>query len=236
MKTLSNSRKISYWIALIAVFVTGISIAQVRVSPKIKPEEVPPEVQKIIDETMSGKYGLSGFEGEKISMGFDSSTKLSDLKAGEPVPVYKLYYDSLLKNNETVPTSATIKRIDVWEIPLLLKDKCITTFEVEKDPRSHQWRWGIFNGCLKGHYDDWQKVREAWPKSAGYNPVIVHFAWKKYFHVPEINDSNLTPLSRPSYDSLSMAIDTSYKVLVSSKTTLKYLKAHLPARRTGGTK
>jgi len=47
-------------------------------------EKVPPEVRNC-DETMTGQHGLSGFESFKIGMGFDSSTKLADLKAGNLV-------------------------------------------------------------------------------------------------------------------------------------------------------
>lgn len=199
----------------------------------IEKETVPPEVQRIIEETMKGKHGLlNNFDGNKISMGFDSSTKLSDLKAGEPVKVYKIFRTSLEKSDENIQISAIARRIDVWEVPVLIKDTCVTTFEVEKGVFNHRWGAGVFNGRRKGQrYDEWQKVMEAWPKAKGYNPVIVYYgAWKTFFHVPEKDDANLTPLMRQPYDVLSKKADTSYTVLMPSKIALQYL---LPPRKNG---
>ena len=238
MITIITLWRFSFRIALIASLGVGISIAQDKVIPKIMQEKVPPEVQKIVDETMTGQHGLSGFESFKIGMGFDSSTKLADLKAGEPCQVYYIDQDSLIKMDETVPFSAIARRLDIWEVPVLINGKCVTTFEVQKTPQNLQWRAGTFHGRYKGHrYDEWQNVMDAWPKSAGYNPVIVYSSsGKKFFHVPEINDTNLTPLRRRSPDLLVKAADSSFKILMPSKTTLKYLKVHLPSKLPGGAK
>jgi hypothetical protein len=189
-------------------------------------QPVPPEVQKIIDETMSGGHLLGNFEGDKVGWGFDSSTHLSDLKAGRPFPVYKVVLDSLKKFGENAPLDAITKRIDVWEVPVLLKGKCVTTFEVAKWPKTHKWGPGVFNGCT----NVWQKVRNAWPDSMGYHPVKVFLnPWKPLFHIPEQDDNNLTPIYRHVYDSLESAADTSYKILVPKAKMLRYQMAHMPA-------
>jgi hypothetical protein len=219
---------------LIAVLLVSMTVAQ-QVS-KID-NQIPSEVQKIIDETMSGQNLLSNFNYNKIGFGLDSSVKLSDLKAGDPVQCYYIHKDSLKKMDENVPVSSFAKVPDIWVVPVLINGKCFTTFEVGKTKKNPQWHATIFHGGHKGRNDDWQKVREAWPKSAGYNPIIIYLTLRyKCYHVPEKDDFNLTPLFRPSFDSLARSADTSYGILMSSKKTLKYVNAHWPAEQNGGSK
>jgi hypothetical protein len=224
--------RIMFCYAIAVIFTSG-SIAQMATMSKNVDEEVPPEVQKIIDETMEGQHGLAGFEGGKAGMGFDKSTQLSYLKAGRPFKVYKILKDTLEKLGEDAPVSRIAKPIDMWEVPILLNGKCVTTFGVWKTSKNPNWHPGIFHGC----YKEWQKVREAWPESEGYHPVIIlASAWKRYFHIPEKDGSNLTPLFRHSNDSLESAADTSYRILVSSRTAFKYVRAHIFSESKGGSK
>lgn len=225
MKSIKSLWKINYWIVFIAVCVMGSPITQ---------EKVPPEVQKIIDETMSGQHGLYGFDSNKKLMGFDSSTKLSDLRAGKPWKVYIISNDSLKKKDETAPISEISTFFNTWEVPVLNKGKCVTTFEVDKSSRTQQWGAGTFYGC---HYMVWEKVREAWPEPAGYHPVKIIAYGGEFFHVPEEDDYNLTPLWRHHLrDPLEKVADSSYKILMPSKIALKYLKALVPPPSDGGVK
>lgn len=220
-------------ILLIAGLASVPIAAQEKVSPKIKQEKVPPEVQKNIDETMNGQHGLYNFEGNKAGLGFSSSTKLSDLKAGVPFKVYKISRDSLEKLGENVSVSEIANPLPIWEVPVFQDGKCVTTFEVWKTPKKPQWHAGIFNGCTP----EWQKVIDAWPDSQGYHPIIIYMgSVPKYYHVPEKDDSNLTPLYRHPSDSLDGLADKSYKILLSSKFALRYEKAHLHPKNNGGVK
>jgi hypothetical protein len=98
-------------------------------------------------------------------------------------------------------------------------------------PRKYKkWGAGVFDGCS----DVWQKLFEAWPDSEGYNPVLVYIGFDRYFHIPEIDDYNLTPLYRYKYD--SRPADPSYKKLTHSRLTLKHEKDHLSPRIKGGVK
>lgn len=79
--------------------------------PKLKPEKVPNEVEKIINEVLAGQHTLVNFENIKVGMGFDSTTKLSDLKAGKPLMIYMIRGDSLEKIGENAPVSRIAQRM-----------------------------------------------------------------------------------------------------------------------------
>ena len=239
MKQLSNMRKTRLIILLIATVATGMVNAQVKVTPKIKPEEVPPEVQKVIDETMSGQHALYDFERYKVDLGFDSTTKLSDLRVGKPFKDYRLATDSIRtlderKFDENIPVSAIVAPCRTWLVPVFLNDRCVRIFGVSKTNRKPEWHFSFSYGC----YPEWQKVIEAWPDSAGYHPIIIHegLLIPRFFHVPEKDDFNLTPLMRRAFDPLDQSADTSYRVLMSSNRVLKHVKKSLPPKRDGGTR
>ena len=191
-------------------------------------QSCPADAQKAIDQIMR-KYGTN-FESWKKQFGFDSSTRWSDLKAGIPVKVYQITGDSLLKMDENAPVSAIVKSIDMWEVPLLHNGKCITTFSIYKRPKDH--KWGIFQ--FRGPRPVWQKVRDAWQDSDGYHPIIIVNRGHRYYHVPEQNDSNLTPIERHTYSKLDQLADTNYKVLMPSRITLKIFKDYLHPKKKEG--
>lgn len=212
-------------------FLSIILLAGVALTQEVSKTyyQVPPEVRKVIKETMNGQNLLVDFDEKKICLGFDHTTKLADLKAGEPIPTYYLHRDSVRKMDDNTPMSKILKIPDMWTVPVLVNGKCFTTFEIWKTEKNPQWHCYDFIGGHKGHYDNWQKVLEAWPESAGYHPVIVYLTMRnKLFHVPEKGDFNLTYLLRTGYDLIHLPQDTSYKVLMSSDKVIRYAKKYLP--------
>lgn len=225
------------YIALLFLFVVGMAnichtneMSSDSLVPKLKPEKVPNEVEKIINEVLAGQHTLSFFESSKVGLGFDSTTKLSDLKAGKPFMIYMIRGDSLEKLGENTPVSRIAQRMRAWGVPVYVNGTCVTSFEVIMPRKYKKWGAGVFDGCS----DVWQKLFEAWPDSEGYNPVLVYIGFDRYFHIPEIDDYNLTPLYRYEYD--SRPADPSYKKLTHSRLTLKYEKDHLSPRIKGGVK
>ena len=199
--------------------------------PKIKPVKVPNEVKKIINEVLAGQHTLSNFESHKVGAGFDSTTKLSDLKAGKPFMIYMIRRDSLEKLGENTPVSRIAQRMRAWGVPVYVNGTCVTSFQVIMRRKDKKWGAGVFHGCS----DVWQKLFEAWPDSEGYNPVLVYIGgFDMYFHIPEIDDYNLTPLYRYEYD--SRPADPSYKKLTHSRLTLKHEKDLFSPRIKGGVK
>ena len=239
MKQFSNMRKIRLIILLIAAVATGLVNAQMKVTPKIKPEEVPPEVQKVIDETMSGQHVFRSFDEKKERYRLDSTTKLSDLRAGRPFKAYNLIEDSIRalderKFDENIPVSAMVTPCRIWVVPVFLNDRCVINFGVWKTKKNPHWHQGITRTC----FPEWQKMIEAWPDSAGYHPIIIYgdFLFPRFFHIPEKDDYNLTPLMRGTFDSFELSADTSFKVLMSSNKALKHVKKHLPPKQDRGTR
>lgn len=165
-------------------------------------DEVPKEVQKVIDDLMAGKtdrlYVLSpqNFEervnaGIKVKtlFGFDSTTKHSEIIVGKPIRMYSV-------GNSNIPDSIGdessnikgFKPTDVWVVPLLQGDKFVCRFEVEKKMDGH---WGV--GTIGGSrgIQIIQKILEAYPESEGYHPIFVQDQGLSYY-VPEIPGFSLT--------------------------------------------
>lgn len=202
---------------------------------------VPPEVLQVVNSALKGGEHsfFSDFDILKVQFGFNKSTKLSDVKAGDPIRRYWLDPDSVKKNNETAPISSLITLYDNdWEVPLLVDGKIVTFCEVVKN-QSSGWQWIIAGeGGWGGHFlaREWQKVIKKWPSSAGYHPVFVETGREhNFFYIPEKNDSNLTYLKliHRDNDSLEMTTDTSYSTLSNSRNLLKHLKVpHTTTRLT----
>jgi hypothetical protein len=213
---------------------TAFTASEVRAFDK-----APPEVQKI-KETLSEQDLLIGaFEHIKTNAGFDSSIKISDLKTEEPVPIYYIKKDSINKIDENASISATMQKEKVWAwmLPVIIKGKCIATLTIGKTEKNPEWHAMELVSPGSKKMDPWEHVRESWPESAGYHPVIVYLtSGHKYFHIPEIDDNNLTPLYRLPFDSLSRSADSSYKNLMPSKNVFKYAKTHFTASLLGGGK
>ncbi len=223
---------------LITGLVIGLSMAQVKVPSRFKQEEVPPEVQKVIDETMNGQHAFYNFDRYKVDLGFDSSTRLTDLRAGKPFKLYKLIIDSIRslddkQFNEKIPVSKMVTPCRTWLVPVFFHYTCVRLFGISKTNRKPQWHFSFSDECYPG----WQKVIEAWPDSSGYHPTIIQQGSNpKFFHIPEKDDYNLTPLIRYRNDSLDQSADTSFKVLMNSGKVLKYVRNNLPPKRNGGVK
>lgn len=237
---------IGWRITIFIVFIVVVSIGKENSVLRIADRPVPQEVLKIINETMTGQHKLSNFELNKIALGFDKSVKLTDLKTGEPFEIYKIwtFYNNHL-TEDSVPVNNLVRRTKTWRVPVLLNGKLITTFEVGRFaldwpgdfskgvPTEFVWQAGEFDTINKGHYNEWKKVLDAWPKSRGYHPAAIKYQSMTFFHIPEKGDFNLTPLDRSLKDSLTQAADTSFRDLMSSISVVKYLKAHFSIKFSG---
>ena len=126
MRSIKSLWKINYWIVFIASWAIGSPITQ---------EQVPSEVQRVIDSTMKGANHslLVNFDQNKEGWGFNKTTKLSDVQPGKPFRVYTIQIDSLKKMDENTPVSLTIIPQDVWLVPLLENGEIISLFEITKN-------------------------------------------------------------------------------------------------------
>ena len=153
---------------LTAIMLTSMAMAQNISEPA---QNVPPEVQQIINDVINGKNAIDGVI--KTIPGIDSSTILSNLKAGIPIQKYMIRTDSLSKLSENAPISHLIMPLPFWIVPLInkLTDSIFTDFEVVKNKNFNgQWHVRGISMGKSGFWDEWQKIINKWPRSNGYNP------------------------------------------------------------------
>ena len=217
---------------------------------------VPEALKHYIQKMLCGGKGncFADFENNKISIGFDSMTKLSDIKAGDPIKILWFRSKALKKKPSIGPSflggprspfSFTERELNspvsslvsssmnplrgMWFVPLFEKNKIINFAIIEKyDDWGAEWHCAgemqIGRSTIAGL---WQKVITRWPKSGGYNPVLIQigeYSW--ILHVPEKDDYNLTFLlyhHDTSADSLNLMNDPSYSTLTKSKDLLLFL-------------
>jgi len=196
-------------------------------------ENVPTDVIKVMNDFMSGNSPHSStFTGMAAAWGLDSgtSTQLSDLKAGDPIHMYRMFGDQLKGKDANAPVLSIAIPMDDWYIPLLFQGKCVIMLEIIKPQAPFDTNWQ-FGACgLTGLAMQWDQVRKKWPKSSKCNPIIIEGpGGRSYFHIPEQGNNNLTELNHrfnmKSHDSIP---DTLFGTLSSSSDIIKDLqKAYL---------
>ncbi len=201
------------------------------VSPAIA-ETVPVEVHQFIDSAMSGKVHSAGWGFIDYFLGLENGSKLSDLKAGDPIHVYRITADSVRKISADAPVMTYAKPMDVWYVPMLLHGKHVGQLIVFKPRGDPKWQIGGYGGG--GISEAWEKVCKTWPKSSGYNPIYIEGPVSYYFfHVPEKGDSNLTDLFWKSMKGgRRSSTDTSYRILWSSRDVIKTIKKAIGPKRS----
>jgi hypothetical protein len=186
-------------------------------------EQVPVEVQQVINDIMSGK-------GNYFTP--PNYIKLSAITAGEPIHCSWFVGDSLIKLGEGAPVSSVIKPLDLWAVPLLNKDVTKVLMIIAKPPRDPKWQvLGYGHGSVGR---SWEKIRQIWPESAGYHPVLIFAPSdpRGFFYIPEKGDKNLTPLTFPHRQTNNL--DSLYGILDSSRVVLKEIRDGLLANLKKG--
>jgi hypothetical protein len=199
-------------------------------------EQVPVEVQKVIDSAISGNdAAMSSFNENAKGIGLDSGIKLSDLKAGEAIHLYWFIADSLDKLTEKAPITSVIKPLNEWMVPLMFQRKAKALLVVVKIPNSTNWQVGGYGHV--GIAKRWEKICQIWPESKGYHPIFIGSLFgPSYFYIPEKGDKNLTPFTPDSHHTES--IESYYSILDSSNHVLKGIRSRirLPQNEKEGTK
>ncbi len=208
-------------------------------------EQVPKEVQDLIHNAFTGteKTTLTDFNEWKVRMGFDSSTKISDILPGNPIKKYWIVKDSILNANENTPMSKLMNPIiGEYEVPLFLKknkDKIIAFLILMKN-KNFEGKWHVAGESAGGRLaTEWQRVIKKWPQSSGYNPAIIEvpgLGFKRFLHVPEKGEDNLTylPLQKYENDSFAILPDSSYSTLTDRKESYKSIRKEFEASRLNG--
>lgn len=215
-------------IPLLVVVLASLVFAQLNTSNTPVPQEVTDLIHKALSD--SEPHFRHDFNNSKLMMGFDSLTKISDIRAGDPIRYCWILKDSLRKANENTPVSALLTSIiGEYEVPLLLKGKVIAFLLIEQDQKKGE-KWQVTGECWGGRLaGEWQKVIRQWPISRGFTPVLVEISsigGKLFFYVPQKGDYNLTSieLGTSKYSNIT---DSSYSNLTESKNTYKLVQREL---------
>jgi hypothetical protein len=195
-------------------------------------EQVPVEVQRVIDSAMAGKIPIMNeISADPVHIGLDSGTKLSDLQAGQPIHLYGFNKDSLDKLDESAPVSSIIKPLKGWAVPLILHGKFRLLFLIDLNSSE---KWHVDGFGFGGYAISWQTICKIWPESKGYHPIFIgHLIGQAFFYVPEKGDKNLTRFASAMHKSDNL--DSLYANLESSSFNLfKKVKHHVQPQPAGG--
>ena len=185
-------------------------------------EQVPKEVQEVINTAMRGKTPIMGeLNNHLCNYGFDRGTTLQDLRVGTPFHLYKIDIDALKKLGVNSAVATVIKPWDAWEVPLFKEgsNARILILVIKHLPDS-LWIAGGFG--WNGWAFAWDKINKEWPASAGYHPMFIgQIAGNKYFYVPEMGEKNLTRLFWKINGSRRDTTAAAYSSLDSSRDALQ---------------
>ena len=198
-------------------------------------EQVPVEVQQVIDNALSGKefnQRVINFIRECRSYGFDSGSTLADIKAGTPFHLYTIDSDSLKNLTESTSVKSFIKPLNQWAVPLIQHGKPLACWLIAKTTGNPNWH-------IAGHgfthwAQAWAKVSKMWPENKGYHPIYVGSGGlgPDYFYIPEKGDNNLSHLFH--YGAQQNNSDSLYAALESASVVLKKLKSNMQSNLKGG--
>ncbi len=169
-----------------------LSLALFSLSANAWPETAPPEVIKAAEDGLQHYLGLIP-PGENEKYGFAPGDDFARAELGVPFLLYAMNPSALEAYEPGQPISPLISSTRTWYFPVLIDGQAKTILTVGRVGGSSWQAVGIGRAALS---KELQKVRERWPASKGYDPqlVAVFQAATYFFTVPEVSDSNLTPL------------------------------------------
>ena len=196
------------------IFVIGVMIVLA-----VNAQEIPLEVQRIMDNYKKDSTAEWGFKDAQKFLELDKSIKSCEITVGSPFQVFHILVDSLEKAPDTVPVMSIVKPGN-WHIPISVDGKYVYGLVVSN--YGHPWQIVGMGGFL---LKQWQDLRKKWPETSGVNPIVVKFGKTCFLHFPQKGSRNLFYL-RPGYedDSLAIIASNSLDTLDDSRTIFNYLK------------
>jgi hypothetical protein len=182
-------------------------------------QQVPPEMQKIIDNYTRDSAVDFGFSHAKKFFSLDKDLEFSDIKVGVPLEEYLIEGGLLDKYEDTVSVKSIIVPANIWDLPIEAHGKYI--YDVEFGNKNGIWsphRLG------QGIANELQMVRTARPDIFSTNPILIQDATRSYLHFPQKGSHNLLYLSHFAEDPLRKAISNSGGSLDNSRIILNYRK------------
>ena len=142
---------------IIIILMLGVGLCAIAA------EQVPVEVQQVIDSAKIWKgKGMSGFYDNIRYIGFDSGTKISDIKYGEPFHFYLFTMYSYVNLDANAPISSKLKPRDEWALPLFQHSELKALIWIVRSPDRPNWQVGGYG--FHGYGVVWEKACKAWPE------------------------------------------------------------------------
>lgn len=94
----------------------------------VQAQQIPVEVQKIMDDYKKNPGGGLGFYSAQKDYKFDTTIHFSDIEIGIPYEEYYFVKDSINKLPDTVPVASVIAPYGAWQIPIRARGKYLYFF------------------------------------------------------------------------------------------------------------
>lgn len=174
-------------------------------------ESNPPE-----EVTMAATQGLRPWL-EKISpaampgFGLDPAISLDSAKLGDPVLLHTITPAALGSFKAGTDVASLITPTTLWYFPVLIAGEAKAILVVDR----MNDKWEVVSLGYAALAREWANVTRQWPKSKGYNPVLIAvFQAKQHlFTVPEKGASNLTKIAPAPQAGESKSSDAAYSAL-----------------------
>lgn len=162
------------------------------ISSGVWAEPAPPEVVE------AARIGLLPFlnvhpPGELQKLGFAPNDMIEKAYVGDPVMLYTITPADLFNATPETPIRSLMTPTGHWFFPVMVGGEARSILTVRRLDGS----WKAVEIGAAPMARELQKVRRLWPKSKGYDPLLiaVYQASAHFFTVPQKDDHNLTPLT-----------------------------------------
>lgn len=125
--------------------------------------------------------------------GFNKGDSPDQACLGKPFKLYTITPDSLFKYKPEGSIYSIMSETTNWYFPIVLENNTKTILVVAK--ANNEWKAVTLGYAALGR--ELAKIRQMWPKSKGYNPLLIGiFQAKEFmFTVPEKDAYNLTQIT-----------------------------------------
>jgi hypothetical protein len=182
-------------------------------------QQVPKEVQNIIDNYTKDSSMDFGFNFVKKAYKLDKDLGLSDIMVGAQLEVYGFNYKLLDSCSDTVSIKKIIQPANIWYMLIEAHGKYIYDIEIYKE----KGKW-VPCGLGKDVAHRLQDVMTERPHIFKTNPILIEDAIRKYLYFPQSESHKLLYLNPLQKDSLEIAISNAGDSLVDSRLILNYRK------------
>ena len=188
---------------------------------------VPTDVGQAISEALKGKWVFQSFEVNKRIWGFDSSTKLSDIKAGDPFQLFSISQMDFEEAKDDIPVDSLLKPGD-WYAPLYVDGKLMQMVMLIGTHFGEREKWSAGIRSFGQLAKTWMQIKEVWPETKGYHPKLVLISepmeHNLCLYIPEKGPHNLTIIGNLYMKFTPITDGLSYKELAASEETFRGIK------------